>query len=287
MPKNVATYCSRLEGIVSSALREKVILLCGLGAGSYFAEKFARLAPRKLILVDKDRVELPNLSRTAYTYDDAQRARTKVEALAERIRSINPFVELEEHAADVLDLRQRVPSIFNADLIVAGTDQLNAQAALNAVAVERGIPAVFVGIHPLAEGGRVIWHVPGMPCYRCVARERFVPDASPDIDAAIGGLIDCQFIDMVALKIAVAILERDQDSAMGAFYRAMNGRNEIIVRCSPSYAWGTVVWNALLADLPHAPKDYAAEINEYLVAMDTLWLAAGKDPSCPVCGSTP
>ena len=51
----------------------------------------------------------------------------------------------------------------------------------------------------------MVWTVPGFtPCYRCVAQERFEAAASPgaaglDLDAARGSLVDCQFIDMVAL----------------------------------------------------------------------------------------
>jgi pimeloyl-ACP methyl ester carboxylesterase len=91
---------------------------------------------------------------------------------------------------------------------------------------------------------------------------------------------------MVATKIAVAILERRQDSAMGRFFEGMGDRNDILVRCDPDYAWGQAVWGAVLGDLPKAPKDYARELSEQaLLAMDTLWLKGEYDPVCPVCAA--
>jgi molybdopterin/thiamine biosynthesis adenylyltransferase len=286
-------YTQRLAGIVSPRFHTKAVLVVGTGAGSYAAEKLARFCPQGIKLCDFDTVAIPNLARTAFTYADAVAGKLKVEALAERIANISPLVEVTIFPRSVTALsRAELDAMFTGvDLVVAGTDNFEAQSLINKLAVRKAIPAVFIGIHANGQGGRVVWTVPGLtPCYRCVARERFEAAASPgaaglDLDAARGSLVDCQFIDMVALKVSVAILDREQDSVMGRFFRRMGRRNDIVVRCDPEYAWGNVLWDALLGDLPTEPKDFARELRDVaLLAMDTIWLPGSQDPNCPICG---
>ena len=285
----IAGMTKRLHGVVSENFRQARIAFVGLGASSYAAEKCARLCPAKTNFLDMDTVQLPNLSRTAYRFADAANERLKVHALQERINEINPLVECGAYALDITSAEPKdLEECLDVDLIVAGTDQLAAQATINRWAVKKGIPAVFVGLHAGARGGRVIWFVPGMtPCYRCVARERFhaaYEREDVDLAAADGCLIDAQLVDMVALKIAVAILERGQESAMGRFFTQMGQRNEVMIRCDPDYRWGNQLWQAILSDLPREPRNYAAELQNTMLAMDSLWFPTQYDPDCPVCG---
>ena len=284
-------YLSRTRHIVSPALREKKVAIIGCGAGSYMAIKLARCAsPAQMILVDFDHVEWANLSRTAYTVGDV--GKLKVIALKDRISEANPFVGVESLPIDfcAANWAEYDSMLEGVDLIVAGTDQFAAQAKINRVSQELGTPAVFIGIHAGAEGGRVIWSLPGKTaCYRCVAAERYNRqeadgEQAVNLDAAHGLLPDVQYIDMLALKVCVAILDRDQNSAMGRFFADMSGRNEIIIRCSPEYEHGSALWDAILADLPTAPKPYADEIKrEALFSMDTIWLSTERNPDCPDC----
>ena len=70
--------------------------IAGLGGlGSAAACHLARLGVGKLVLVDFDVVDVSNLHRQQYTC--AQVGMKKAEALAETLRAINPFVELELH----------------------------------------------------------------------------------------------------------------------------------------------------------------------------------------------
>jgi len=291
--KLIAIYTSRTTGIVSQEFRKKVIATVGVGAGSYMIEKIARLCPAYLKLCDPGRVELANLSRTTYTLEDASTNALKVNALAARIKQINPFVRVDcfPHKLDDLSLRERRDFFQGVDLIIAGTDDLACQALCNDMAVLFAIPAVFIGIHAGGNGGRIIWCVPDVtPCYRCVAHDRFAAAAGAaggqvNLPAAHGSIIDGQFIDMVAAKVAAAILDRGNDSAFGRFFAKMKRRQEIICRCSPEYDWGNTLWDAILGDLPKAPKDFGSELKEQvLFAMDTVWMEAQHQPDCPACG---
>lgn len=289
----LAEYTKRLKGVISPAFRDKTILVVGVGAGSYAVEKLLRLCPQAIRICDFDSVEMSNLARTAYTVKDAVAKRLKVDALAMRAAEINPWVEVRPYATSLTRMsRFQLDEMFDGvDLVIGGTDMLEAQALTNQEAVRRGIPAVYIGIHAGAQGGRVIWYLPEKtPCYRCVARDRFETAAtgqSGDVNlvAATGSILDCQFIDMVATKVAVALLERGQDSAMGRFFTRMSQRNDVVIRCDPDYEWGSALWSAVLGDLPKAPKDYARELNdEVFLAMDTIWMKGAYDPQCPVCG---
>jgi molybdopterin/thiamine biosynthesis adenylyltransferase len=266
-------------------------LTVGVGAGSFAVEKLARLCPRRLKCCDPDIVEAQNLSRTLYTADDARAARRKTAALERRLAEVAPWVEVVSSPRSVTALSSNeLDELFEGvDLVVAGTDSFEAQALLNREAVTRRVPAVFVGLHQGGESGRVVWYVPGETgCYRCVAPERYEAaegdSGGVDLDGAIGSIIDGQFVDMVALKVCVAILDRGRGTAMGRFYQQMRGRNDVVVRCAAGAGWGEQMWDAVLADLPDRPKDYAAELKrEALLAMDTLWLRGPANPLCPDC----
>jgi len=289
----IEEYTKRLTGVVSPAFRNKTILTIGVGAGSYAVEKLVRLCPARVKNCDMDIVEVPNLARTAYSMEDARAGRLKVEALERRIREINPFVEVDSYSKSLTEMTtDELDELFEGvDLVVAGTDSFEAQALINEAAVERSIPAVFIGIHARSESARIVWCVPGETgCYRCVAPERYeaartVDRARLNLDGMVGSLVDCQFIDMVALKVCVAILERGEDSQMGRFYERMYGRNDVGVRCDPTEGWGNALWDAVLSDLPKHPQDYAEELKaQVLLAMDAIWLRGRHDPKCPVCG---
>jgi hypothetical protein len=122
---------------------------------------------------------------------------------------------------------------------------------------------------------------------------------------------------MVAPKLGVALLERGHDSAMDRFFERLlpewrqNGddganstavlestrsaqaalgaeelrpRSEVILRTSPDYGFGNLLWNAILSDLPTEPKAYASELkDEALFALDSVWLLTRRAPDCPDC----
>lgn len=285
-------YRSRLNGLLSISMHQKTVLAVGCGAGSYMLEKLARSAPAVIRLVDFDTVEWPNLARTAFGASDV--GSTKVAALSRHIKDACPLVEVEGHCRDICAMPEgEVAALMDgADIIIAGTDHFPAQALLNKWSQALAIPAVFIGIHAGALGGRVIWSEPGRTaCYRCVARERYDEFAregstGTDLNAAHGCIADVQAIDMVALKICLALLERGQESAMGRFYERMEGRNEVIIRNSPDYGYGEMLWDAVLADLPTAPRPYAREIkDQVLFAHDSMWLHTERVADCPDCGS--
>ncbi len=284
-------YVSRLEGVVSPLFRAAHVMVVGVGAGSHMVEKLARLNPARVTLCDMDVVEISNLSRTVYTAADALKRRSKVEALAERLLEINPLIEVRTCKRDITTLSEaELDELYRGvDLVVAGTDQFQAQAAVNEQAVARRIPAVFIGIFRLGYGGRVIAHIPGRTgCYRCAAPERyhaFEADGQQalNLDGAAGTLMDSQLVDMIALKLLVGILESGEPSVMGGYLDGCGSRTDLIVRCDPRFEHSRNLWDLALGYLPdNQPGQLHSSM---LYAQDSVWLDSPSDPDCPICGT--
>lgn len=84
----------RFSKEIHGKLRQAKVAVAGLGGlGSNIAVMLARSGIGRLRLVDFDRVDLSNLNRQVY--DIRHLGRKKTEALAERLREINPYIELE------------------------------------------------------------------------------------------------------------------------------------------------------------------------------------------------
>lgn len=80
------------RGMLSNSFQQKQIALVGLGAiGSMVAESMARSGVTVIDLWDNDIVESGNICRSAYLLSDI--GESKVDAIAKRIRYINPFVK--------------------------------------------------------------------------------------------------------------------------------------------------------------------------------------------------
>ena len=104
------------------------VAICGLGGlGSNIAVSLARAGIGKLILVDFDKVDISNLHRQQYKAD--QIGRFKTEALAENLREIAPYIEVETHAVRVTEENFEA-LLSEADLICEAFDGAEAKAML-------------------------------------------------------------------------------------------------------------------------------------------------------------
>ena len=84
-----------------SKLRKSAVAIVGLGAlGSVSAELLARAGIGKLILIDRDVVELSNLQRQSL-YDEEDIGKSKALAAKERLNKINSDVEIKIFADDL------------------------------------------------------------------------------------------------------------------------------------------------------------------------------------------
>lgn len=111
------------------------VAICGLGGlGSNIAIALARVGIGKLILIDFDRVELTNLHRQQYCV--SQIGICKTEALADNLRQINPYVELETHTVKIT-AENAALILREADIICEAFDNAVTKAMLTDVVLER------------------------------------------------------------------------------------------------------------------------------------------------------
>ena len=113
---------------LQQAFSSATVAVCGLGGlGSNIAIALARAGIGKLILIDFDRVDITNLHRQQYKAD--QIGRYKTEALADNLREIAPYIELEIHTEHITE-ENAVTLLQGVDIICEAFDNAEAKAML-------------------------------------------------------------------------------------------------------------------------------------------------------------
>jgi len=120
-------------------LKGKTIAILGVGGvGSYAVEALARSAVGRLILVDKDVVDITNINRQIHALHSTI-GKPKVEMMKERVLMINPECEVialhlfyEEGTADEI-------FSFHPDYIIDAIDTLTSKVHLIVESKKRGI----------------------------------------------------------------------------------------------------------------------------------------------------
>ena len=110
------------------AFSSATVAICGLGGlGSNIAIALARAGIGKLILIDFDRVDITNLHRQQYKAD--QIGMYKTDALADNLREIAPYIELELHTERITE-DNAVTLLSDADIICEAFDDAECKAML-------------------------------------------------------------------------------------------------------------------------------------------------------------
>ena len=110
------------------AFSSATVAICGLGGlGSNIAIALARAGLGKLILIDFDRVDITNLHRQQYKAD--QIGMYKTDALADNLREINPYIELEAHTERITEYNA-VTLLKDADIVCEAFDDAECKAML-------------------------------------------------------------------------------------------------------------------------------------------------------------
>ncbi len=169
-PDELAYYSRQLVlaeigSIGQMRLKGARVLVAGVGGlGCQLSVQLASMGMGYLRLVDRDVVEMSNLQRQ-HLYDFDVVGYPKVEAAENRLRKLNPFIEIEAIPASVNN-RTAPKLVEGVDLVVDGLDRLTPRLALNRACVERGIPYIYGAV--ITHVGNVSTIVPGeTPCLEC------------------------------------------------------------------------------------------------------------------------
>ena len=140
---------ARLYGVpaLEKLARSRVCLVGLGGVGSWTCEALARSGVGALTLIDADDVCATNANRQLHALD-GNFGRAKADALAERVRAINP--ECAVSVQKIFVDRENAPSFFEErrgafDLVVDAIDGARNKAALIAACAAAGTPVVSSG----------------------------------------------------------------------------------------------------------------------------------------------
>jgi molybdopterin-synthase adenylyltransferase len=162
-------------------LQNAAVLIVGLGGlGSPVALYLAASGVGRLGLIDDQRVELSNLHRQVL-YEQADIGRPKAEAAAQRLRAIDPALEVRP-LVDTLRAENATTYGRQYDVLVDGTDAFETKFLLNDAAVLLRRPLVHGAV--LQWRGQAMTVRPGDPCLRCLFREPPAAGAVPTCEEA-------------------------------------------------------------------------------------------------------
>lgn len=147
-------------------LRDSKICVIGIGGiGNPIVTQLTAMGIGKLKIVDRDVIEISNLHRQ-HLYTENDIGKVKVEVAVERLKGINPTVEIE--AVPVSVSKYTAESIIKGfDVVIDALDSIDARYALNDACIKFGIPFIYAGA--LGMLGSVCTILPNKSaCLRCI-----------------------------------------------------------------------------------------------------------------------
>ncbi len=166
-------------------LKEASVLLVGAGGlGSPLAMYLAAAGIGRLGIVDFDVVDESNLQRQLL-HGTRDVGRPKLESARDRIRDINPNVQVDLHPVRLSS--ENALDLFRPyDVVADGTDNFPTRYLVNDACVLLGKPNVYASIFRF-DGQASVFGAPDGPCYRCVYEEPPPPGLVPS--CAEGGVL--------------------------------------------------------------------------------------------------
>jgi len=166
-------------------LRSARVLIVGAGGlGSPISLYLAAAGVGTLGMVDFDIVDASNLQRQII-HGTSDVGRLKLDSATERLREVNPHVEIERHPVR-LSSENALEIVRSYDIVVDGTDNFPTRYLVNDACVLTGRPYVYGSVFRF-EGQNAVFAARGGPCYRCLFAEPPPPGLVPS--CAEGGVM--------------------------------------------------------------------------------------------------
>lgn len=188
-------------------LREASVLVVGVGGlGSPVALYLAAAGVGRLVLVDDDRVDVSNLQRQVL-FGTPDVGRLKVEAAAERLRALNPAVDVVARAERLTAANARA-LVRASDVVADGSDTFATRYLVSDACVLEGRPCAHGSVLRF-EGQATVLHHAGGPCYRCLFPTPPPADAVPTcaeggvLGAVVGAVGALQATEVLKLLLGI------------------------------------------------------------------------------------
>lgn len=158
-------------------LRRGRVLIVGVGGlGSPVALYLAAAGVGTIGIMDGDSVDTSNLQRQIVHFTP-DTGRPKVLSAAEKMRSLNPNVNVEP-MHHLLTESNAIGTVSRYDFVVDCTDNLAVKYLVNDACVLAGRPFTHGSIQRFE--GHIFTHLPGTACYRCLFPTPPPPGQMPD-----------------------------------------------------------------------------------------------------------
>lgn len=166
-------------------LKDASVLLIGLGGlGSPLAMYLAAAGIGRIGLVEFDVVDASNLHRQVL-FGNSEVGRPKLGCGAARLRDLNPYIAIDEHACALTRDNAR-DIIAGYDIVADGADNFATRYLVNDACVLEGKPLVSASILGF-EGQLSVYNHGDGPCYRCLFPVPPPPGLAPS--CAEGGVL--------------------------------------------------------------------------------------------------
>jgi adenylyltransferase/sulfurtransferase len=172
-----------IGGVGQRKLLDSKVLCVGAGGlGSPIALYLAAAGVGTLGILDFDRVDRTNLQRQIL-HDDDDVGRPKVESAVDRLRAINPTIDVIGH--DTMLTSENAFEIMEPyDIVIDGTDNFPVRYLVNDACQLLGKPLVYGSIYQFEGQASVFLPGPETPCYRCLFPQPPPPGAVPSCSEA-------------------------------------------------------------------------------------------------------
>lgn len=128
------------EGI--QLLKESTVAILGVGGvGSFAAEALCRSGIGKIILIDKDEIDVTNMNRQIHALHETI-GMPKVEAMAKRMKQINPDIEVVPMQMFYTDETYEEVFAQSIDFIIDASDTVTFKIHIILECLRRGIPFI-------------------------------------------------------------------------------------------------------------------------------------------------
>jgi molybdopterin/thiamine biosynthesis adenylyltransferase len=191
-------------------LKAATVTIIGCGAlGTVLANNLCRAGIGKLIIADRDYIELNNLQRQIlFDEDDVARHLPKAIAAAERLQRVNSEVTVEALVEDI-NADGIEALVRETDLVLDATDNFETRYLLNDVCIKYQRPWIYSGV--IASYGVTMNILPGdTACLRCAFPDMPLPGTTPTCDTAgvLNGIVGA--ITGIASTEALKILLKSE-----------------------------------------------------------------------------
>ena len=203
-------------------LKNSTVALIGCGAlGTVAANNLARAGVGKLIIIDRDFVELNNLQRQML-FDEDDVDEPKALAAARKLKKINSDIKIIPVVKD-LNHTNVEEILADADLVLDGTDNILTRMLINDVCVKEDIPWIYTGA--IGTSGMTMNIIPDQACLRCLYPTIPKIGSLPTCDTM--GVLNTITVIMGSMECteAIKILINDPDENVNSNLRVYDAWN--------------------------------------------------------------